>query len=77
MVILKKLFHVVTYEQKDGEYNFYLTADTEVKDSEIERILSNNYEREAVIEFFLHSLQMLITKIKSLDFTFILLAWIS
>jgi len=53
MVILKKLFHVVTYEQKDGEYNFYLTADTEVKDSEIERILSNHYERESRDRVFL------------------------
>lgn len=45
MAVSKQLFHVVTYEAKEGKYDFYLTADIGVKDSEIERKLSDYYER--------------------------------
>ncbi len=52
--ISKKLFHVVTYGSSE-RYSFYLTANVEVKNSDIERILSNHYERESRERVFLTS----------------------
>lgn len=45
MTVSKQLFHVVTYESKEEKYDFYLTADIGVQNTEIEKRLLDYYRR--------------------------------